>query len=208
MASKDYLPRIDAQFVIWFANFVGKVPQYKDTYGIKDDEINQYSADLTALKERLELIESTKKTLHSLVEGKDSMISDISKRIRTTAILVKRHKDYKAEDGENLGIIAPADMDEATLSAIAKPMFQALAMSNFVRLDWIKSAYDGVIIECKRGNETTFSRLSPDNRSPYEDARPNLQPDVPEIRVYRMRYILNEKEVGNWSDEVKVVVLI
>ncbi|MDI6780047.1 MAG: hypothetical protein QME25_07655 [Bacteroidota bacterium] len=55
---------------------------------------------------------------------------------------------------------------------------------------------------------TTFTKLGKDTISPFEDNRRNSAPEIPEVRIYRMRYLKGDDEVGNWSDEVKIVCLI
>jgi hypothetical protein len=41
-----------------------------------------------------------------------------------------------------------------------------------------------------------------------EDTRKNLVAGVPELRSYKSRFLKDDKEVGLWSDEVTVTVLI
>jgi hypothetical protein len=42
--------------------------------------------------------------------------------------------------------------------------------------------------------------LTTGNYSPYLDARPPATAGQPEIREYRLRHILRDEEVGEWSD--------
>jgi len=85
--------------------------------------------------------------------------------------------------------------------AIAKP-------SGAVVLNGTKGKHDGVIIECKRGTETTFVFLDRDFNSPYVDTHPNLVAGVPELRTYRLRYEKDGTPVGLFCDDVKVSTLV
>jgi hypothetical protein len=80
-----------------------------------------------------------------------------------------------------------------------------VAVQGSVPVDFNKSVADGVIIESKRGSETTFSLLGSDTEPPYVDTRVNLAPG-PETRQYRARYFLNDAPIGNWSDVLTVTV--
>jgi hypothetical protein len=77
-----------------------------------------------------------------------------------------------------------------------------------IRIDWVKGQFDGVIVQSKRAAETAFNNLDKDNSSPYEDTRKNITPDTHEPRTYRLRYLIKDKEVGQWSDEVKVYCML
>jgi hypothetical protein len=74
-------------------------------------------------------------------------------------------------------------------------------------MDWVKGQFDGVVVQSKRGAETSFTFLDKDTKSPYEDMRHNINPDQHEARTYRMRYLMNDQEIGLWTDEIKVYCL-
>lgn len=72
-------------------------------------------------------------------------------------------------------------------------------------LDWVKGKFDGVIIESQRADETAWTRLDRDFRSPFEDERPPLQTSKPEERRYRLRYFVDDESIGEWSDVLVVI---
>lgn len=43
--------------------------------------------------------------------------------------------------------------------------------------------------------------LDKDSKSPFGDTRPNLVAGQPELRRYRIIYLLDDEIVGLWSDE-------
>lgn len=45
------------------------------------------------------------------------------------------------------------------------------------------------------------------NYSKFNDTRPPLNAGKPEERRYRLRYFIDNKEVGNWSDVIVVITL-
>jgi hypothetical protein len=73
------------------------------------------------------------------------------------------------------------------------------------RIDWMKGKFDGVDVESQRGDEIDWTKLGRDFRSPFEDERPPLAAGKPEERRYRLRYLINDKPVGEWSDVIVVI---
>jgi hypothetical protein len=206
--SKDYVPKTEGELLLWGDNFVNKLPSFKTELELSDAALTRLSDEYTAMKDKLNLAENTKRTLQAQVQAKNDAIEAFVKDVRNEVAIAKRRSGYTKAIGENLGVEAAAtSLDPGTI-ANAKPVFFPTTLPDMIRLDWLKGSYGGVIIYCKRGNETTFSEIGKDMRSPYEDTRKNLTPDVPEVRIYKMRYLLNDVEVGQWSDEIRVVVNI
>lgn len=206
--AKDYIPSGDAQFNLWLDNFVAKLANHAGTIGITNEQMTQFQTDFQNMKQVLSDVEAAKATLESTVQRKNDLRAVVEKRVRDSVIVLKRHAGYKAEIGSDLAIITGSSGDNATVIANAKPRFEATTMPDQVRLDWLKKSFDGIRAYCKRGEETAFTLLDKDLRSPFEDKRPNLVAGVPEYRTYRMRYIIGDNEVGQWSDEVRVLVLL
>lgn len=73
-----------------------------------------------------------------------------------------------------------------------------------VELDFSKSKSDGVNIYSRREGEAAFSFLARDTASPYVDNRPLAVAGKPEVREYKAVYVLNDAEIGQFSDEVVI----
>ena len=73
-----------------------------------------------------------------------------------------------------------------------------------VEPDFDKSISDGVNIYAKRDGDADFVFLARDTASPYIDNRPLLVATKPELREYKCVYVLNDEEIGLFSDEVVV----
>lgn len=88
----------------------------------------------------------------------------------------------------------------------AKPSGKGTVLADsVVRIDWTKGKFDGVEVEGQRGDETDWTKLERDFRSPFDDERPPLVAGKPEERRYRLRYLLDDKPVGDWSDVIVVI---
>ena len=64
-----------------------------------------------------------------------------------------------------------------------------------------KSKGDDVTIYSRRGEETDFTFLTRDTNSPYADNPPCLVAGKMETRTYKARYLLDDEEIGRFSDE-------
>jgi len=198
MTNKDYLPKGDSQYSFWYDNFGNKLVGHGPTLGITNDEITAVQADALSVRTKLSEVQAIKQTMHSVVEAKNDTHSASRHAVRKLASRLKTHPDYTVSIGEELGIVPPDTPAFPGGLDNVKPDFEVVVLGDRVRLDWRKNIFDGVIIECKRGNETTWTRLE-------KDMRKNITPNVPETRIYRMRYILGDQEVGQWSDEAKAI---
>jgi len=117
---------------------------------------------------------------------------------------IKLSKGYSEAVGQTL-MIAGTTAEPLNLSD-AKPTAQGFAQaSSQVRIEWIKGRFDGVIIESQRGDETAWTRLDRDFRSPFDDDRAPLVAGKPEERRYRLRYFIDDAPVGDWSDVIVVI---
>lgn len=209
MPTKDYLPHTDADFVIWLENFSNKIGSHSASLGITPAEVTQFQTDATDASKKLTELLNTKTTLQSITQSKNALFGIIEKRVRDKAVILKRNPNYNVSIGEDLGVVpAATGLGKSISIDTQKPTFITLVLPDMVRLDWVKGEFDGVVIQSKRAAETAFTFLDKDTRSPYEDTRKNLTPDVHEPRFYRMRYLLKDQEVGQWSDELKVFCVL
>ena len=209
MANRDFLPSTETGLITWQENFVAKLATHAATLGATPAQIAQFTTDQTDTRNSLNSVQAARTTLQSLVKQKDALLEGVNKRVRDAAVVFKRHPAYTQAIGEDLGIVPSTDGRAPSIRlAETKPTFQSTMLPDKVRLDWVKGDSDGVVVQCKRGAEANFTTLDKDTKSPYDDARRNLTADQPETRIYRMRYLSADTEVGSWSDEVRVVCMI
>ena len=128
--------------------------------------------------------------------GAFAQLIALAERIRNTA-------GYTTAIGEDLGIVPPAGA-----FVLGDPTFTATPLPNSeVRLDWVKSSSDGVIVESQRAAEMTWTNLGTDRFSPFVDGRAALVAGQPEVRRYRIRYLDGDDPVGNYSATVSVTTV-
>ncbi len=88
----------------------------------------------------------------------------------------------------------------------AKPTGTTTSLTgSIVRIDWKKGKFDGIYIDSQRNDETQWTRLDFDMRSPYEDARAPIAAGKPEERRYRLRYFMDNTAIGLNSDLIVAI---
>ena len=116
---------------------------------------------------------------------------------------IRNTDGYTTAIGEDLGMVPPVGG-----GVLGDPSFTATALPNSeTRLDWVKSSSDGVIVESQRADEVVWIVLGSDRYSPYLDGRAPLVAGAPEVRRYRIRYLDGDDPVGMYSPTVTVTTL-
>lgn len=229
--AEDVIPQTEDARKSWGENMILKFPQVRQQLGFDDVEeksilddvrmmIYVVTASQSVAAESKARTAYKKQMLDGVPEGGNTLplplntlpappavlvMPGIISRIRAVIGRIKAHPGYTDAIGEQLQIIA-SKTDDLNL-AEAKPTFKAAPSVGKVTLDWTKGDLDGVVIEGQRGTEMTFTLLDKDFKSPFVDMRPNLVAGQPEVRRYRMIYLLDDAVVGTYSDVVEITTM-
>jgi hypothetical protein len=113
---------------------------------------------------------------------------------------IRNTNGYTVAMGENLGIVPPH-----TSPTLGVPRLKVgVEPGSVVSIKWVKGKAHALLIESQRASEGGWTVLGTDTVSPYVDARPPLVDDQPEVRRYRVRYLMNDEPVGFYSPVVSV----
>ena len=132
-----------------------------------------------------------------MAAGKHEMLRELQR--------ITKLDNWDEDDGQTLGI--RVEHEKPDLNTVKPKITGITILPAFVEIDWRKSGMDGVYVHGSYDGNS-FEQIGTDNRSPWEDTRPNQTPGVAETRHYKMQYMVNDKPVGLFSDVVKVVVQI
>lgn len=128
----------------------------------------------------------------------------IIERLSNAMNTAKLSAGYTPTIGETLMIATSGPQTFNTDDA--KPAATTTSLTgSIVRIDWKKGKFDGIFIDSQRNDETEWTRLDFDMRSPYEDTRPPVVPNKPEERRYRLRYFIDNTPVGQNSDVIVAI---
>lgn len=224
----DVLPYTEDGRKSWAENMLLKFPPLAGGLGFNGAETTSFLNDITMLIYVISASQSAqleskawtafkRQMLEGVPDGANSIPLPVSTapelpeaitdaglipRIRGDIARMKTAKGFTEAIGEQLQIFGDSS-DDLNLGDV-QPKFKAVPKVGSVTLNWTKGDFDGVVIESQRGSETVFTFLDKDFKSPFDDLRPNLAAGTPEVRRYRMIYLLDDQVVGIWSDEVVI----
>ena len=73
-----------------------------------------------------------------------------------------------------------------------------------ITIDFKKRGVDALAIYCRLRGSNTWTRLAIDTTTPYVDTAPLANPNVPEVREYMARGVIDDVEIGIASDIVSI----
>src|SRR6266404_3598440 len=202
MPKSDFIPRTDSDFLVWHDQFKTSVLAQAATFGLVAADTTPITNDNTDIHAKVTNMVTTGNIAIQAVADKNTSRANANKHARALAARIKAHPAYTPALGSLLGVVGAEDTTDLTTS---KPtMAGADQTGGVVQLDFDKSISDGVNIYAKRGDEPDFTFLARDTASPYIDNRPLLVATKPELREYKCVYVLNDEEIGLFSDDVVV----
>jgi hypothetical protein len=201
----DFIPQRDGDLDTFEENLAAKLGNYAAVLGLNAAEvaesleiINKHRADYSLMiSKRNESKSSTENTLSSQKKA--------LAEIRRITKLIKASKSYTAGIGDDLGIIGSVLAAKNTM--ILKPVLSGMIEGNEVQIRYKKNKYDGIRLYSRRGAETEFTEIGKFAKSPVSDRRANLIAGKPEEREYYAYFLINDRDTGQKSDSLKMIVL-
>jgi hypothetical protein len=117
---------------------------------------------------------------------------------------IKNSPGYNDYIGNELGIIAIPDTTDHPWPEFSLSFEQGPEVHR-VSISFTKYGHDGVWIE-SRINNGEWLALGADNSKPHYDTRPLIDPALPEVREYRLRWWDKGEPNGEFSPIQKIVV--
>ncbi|MCL5746393.1 MAG: hypothetical protein M1541_21090 [Acidobacteria bacterium] len=202
MAKSDYLPTRDNDFLVWHDQFKAGLTAQAATFDLTEADTTALANENTELHAKISAAAAAAAAAQQTTKEKTAARQAIERRVRALARRLKAHPAYTPALGAQLGIEGPEDTTDLSAS---KPQLSATDQTGgVVELAFSKSRSDGVNLYSQRDGEAGFVFLARDTSSPYLDNRPLLAPGRPEVRRYKAVYVLNDQEIGQFSDEVTV----
>jgi hypothetical protein len=224
-----YLPRTADQRRTWLNTFSSKISGYATKYGLTTAEVNSILAMALFYSYWVDVADQAKTFKEKITKfmgtlsfaptgaplGEVPAFAPATAPATTPAGIftyiggivqrIKGHADYAENDGQDLGIIGDEqEFNEDTF----KPELKAFVQLDGVKITFTKKAADAMNIygnPIGSENPEEWELLGTDFHSPYLDSRPPAKTGTPENRRYMGRAVIDDKEIGVNSDEVKVV---
>lgn len=227
MKKNFYLPRAEEERVTWLNNFSSKLGTYAVKYSITPEEmmdmqqsapfyaalhdsINQYRNFQSAMfKHRDDVRDGVKNggTLQSLTMPMINLPMPVAPGIftRTKAIVnrIKANIHYNQADGYDLGI---EGSEVAASTADEKPVIKLQqGDGGHPVILWIKKDYEAIEIY-KQEDDGELKLLAIDMQPNYTDMSELPPLGKSAVWSYRTIYRKKDKQVGQWSDVVRITV--
>jgi hypothetical protein len=141
-------------------------------------------------------------TAQQLNEQKDEFTYKCKLFLNKMGRDIQDHASFDSADLEALGftvISPPIDVNTAQPKITGK-----MVLPDMIIIEWLRLFFQGVRIYASYDG-VAWTALDKDFKSPYEDKRPNKVLGTPEPRFYKLRYLLNDVEVGLDSEVIKIL---
>ena len=200
----DFLPKRDSDLNAYETTFAAKYPAIASQLGIAAENASATIGLITEHQTAYSTMNEKKAESKSAVQINSVAKVKAVTEIRRVAQLVKSSLGYTEAIGRELGIIGTPE-PTADLENI-KPTLNYKIVGGNIVIAFDKQKMDGVKIYSKRSADANFEYLATDTSSPYEDNSPKINPALPEERQYYAYYILDDEQVGQQSDIIRVTV--
>jgi hypothetical protein len=224
----SYLPVSDNDRALWLNNFSSRLGQYRVALGLTQSEVNSVIADADMFAYLVQLSEATRlytqavtnmkkqartapqqialpalPALPNIGNAPNTVNSGIFNRVTILVAIIKQHSAYSNTMGTDLGIVAPVTpFNPSTMT----PDLNIRIESGFPLLRWKKGESDGVNIYVDRHDNNGFVLLRRTVRNSFLDAQPLPQNTYTATWDYKIRYLLEDDEVGNFSPVISINV--
>jgi hypothetical protein len=235
MSFQPYLPRSEAERIVWLTNYAAKLPTLGPLCKLDADEI---AATLSDIACALWLLQSWNPAMQQgaqsatalktlVINGNGSgsgntppslpviptfpnpppmCLPGVLPRLANQVARIKISPHYTDAIGRDLRIVGTS---EALAETHTVPDLSARLEQGdgqqCVVLNYTKHGHAGAQIESRR-NGSAWEFLAINVVKPHIDERPLLVADTPEVREYRMRYWNKGQASGDFSQVVKVTV--
>ncbi|MFN7116689.1 MAG: hypothetical protein ACK4TA_07790 [Saprospiraceae bacterium] len=204
MATRDYIPRTDAELITWLTNFKLKLPEIATRLNLPMDRIYTLIYKIDGYIQSIHTATTKKEEYSKAVADKNDQGKVTLKAIRAEANLMKALEGYTEGIGQELGIIGTTRVVDMIHY---KPSIKLDVFARgIIRIAFVKGDTDGVNIYRRRKGSLTWEFVARDTVSPYEDRIQLQNPGQPEHWEYCAIAVIKDQEIGQPSDVVEVVI--
>ena len=203
MAPK-YLPRNDADLLIWLQNLRDALPSHAATVGMDAASQKGVLDQVALLTAALVADEKAYQSYRTAVAHSATVKASALGSIIATMSHVSTAPS--CTDAIRTALRLQGPQSQPVAPSTYKVPLSSEVLPGRVVLGWRKGPLDGVNVYSQRGTDTEWRLLGRDNRPPFDDVRPLEKPGVPEVRRYRVIGVVDDTEVTPASDVVSVTV--
>jgi hypothetical protein len=193
----DIIPRARALYRAWLVNLSAGVGSRGASFGLTAGQITAIQNTIAAQIALIDAVEAANSALQGAQEAEKTGRTTTDAILREEIADWKRAAGWTAETEAELRVkSSPSDFDPNTY----KPEFTLRIVGGEIRIDWKKKGAHGIKVYSRLRGATAWNFESFDMTSPYIDGNPHAQPNVPEVREYMLRGVIDDVEIGLDSD--------
>ncbi len=202
MPKSNYIPATDHDFLVWFDHLISQLVLDLAGHGLTEDELALLKAANVDFNAKIAHASDAAAAAKQATTDKNDSRRHAEATIRAAVRRIKARLGYTEGQGVHLGIIGPEDTFDLST---AKPDLSGIDQTGgLVVLSFTKYNSEGVNIYCQREGDADWVLLGRATVSPYVDNRPLLHAGKPELRRYTAIYMLKDKEIGQYSDDLVI----
>lgn len=203
MAKNSFYPQGAAALLQWLQLQVEQWPLHYAAFGLTAAQSQSIISRIETLMDKIRTVAKIQADTAEAVRSRDEQATDFETWYRAE---IQRNRRVA---GLPAGLPAAFKWD-GTEKTPPNPDTTQPAIGSFhtapgqTDVDWVRGPFDGVDVDLSYDGQTWTSGGF-DNRSPYEDRRPNQVPGTPETRYYRLRFRYKGEPFGQYSAVGQVV---
>ncbi|MDD2659225.1 MAG: hypothetical protein PHY54_06015 [Methylococcales bacterium] len=202
MSKADFIPHPDNDLLTWHDRFKATLTERAAEFGLSAQEVAAIDNDNQNLHAKITAAALAAANARHATSEKADTHAIAEANARALARRIKSHPAYTEATGTLFGIVGSEVIIDLTT---AKPILYGIDQTGgIVSITYQKSISNGVNIYGQLETESQFTLLARNTLSPYIDSRPLLVAGKPELRRYSAVYVLNDKEIGLFSDELVI----
>lgn len=198
----DYVPNKRNDRYLWYKNLSDNVDTEGPKFGLT-------AAEATAAKALADGVIAKMEAADAAVAAMDGA-RQIERTTEATNLAEIRAKvrNWKTLSGfppsGSEAVLKLKGAEEGFDPATYKPLIKASIDAGKIKIDFNRRGADGVAVYCRLRGTATWRKIGSDTNPPYFDTAPLAQPNVPEVREYMARGMINDNEIGLDSDIVSI----
>jgi hypothetical protein len=203
----DFIPPGDDARKTWASTFKTKIATHGPGVGLSAAQVTAAQGKCDAIVGRIDDKAAKKQEWQSSVSAAEAGNYTDFSALRDTIAAIKTNSAYTDAIGADLGIIGPADLfDPNTYQAELRGLVLSAPGQVTVNFGKAKGKVQGVNVYSRKQGTAEWKFLARDTQSPYVDSTPLAQAGTPEIREYRIRAVIDDVEIGDYSVTMQITV--
>lgn len=203
----DFIPPGDSARKSWCTTFKTKIATSGAAVGLTAAQITALQGLCDAIIGRIDDKAAKKNAWQaSIAAANNGNLNDFAS-LRSEIARIKTNSGYTEAIGADLGIVSPVEtFDPNTYKAELDGLVLSAPAQVTVNFGKARGNIDAVHVYMRLQGTSDWTFLARDSQSPYVDTTPLAQAGKPEIREYRIRAVIDDVEIGDYSDTQQITV--